>query len=181
MKKVFIEDKETIKIDETMKCYGKYSDDEMNETSLKAWSFLNKILYENYNISINVDNIIFNEYGKPYLINNELYFNISHSNELIAIIIDDKECGIDIEFVDYSREVDKLAYKILSKSEQKKYENSQDKHKFFYKMWTKKETIFKFQGTGIALNRLREQSKYTNIKTYLYRYKNDKYYVSETK
>jgi phosphopantetheinyl transferase len=50
-----------------------------------------------------------NEYGKPYLIDNAFYFNISHTAGYVALAISDKrDIGIDIEQV--HRQVD---YKLI--------------------------------------------------------------------
>ena len=80
----------------------------MNEISLKAWSLLSKILLEDYNIKLSKEILKYNNFNKPYIKDNPIYFNISHSNKYIAIIICDKECGIDIEYVDYMRDIKKL-------------------------------------------------------------------------
>lgn len=181
MKKVFIESIDNIIINDEMLDLVSYSDINTKKISLKAWSLLKQKLKELYNISINKDNIIYNEKGKPYLKNNNIYFNISHSKDLIAIIIDNKECGIDIEYIDYDRKIDKLISKVLSTEEQKEFNNAIDKYEYFYKIWTIKEAYSKYIGTGISFSTLVTEQQYTNIISYIYKDKNNKYYISETK
>lgn len=181
MKKVFIESIDNIIINDEMLDLVSYSDINMKKTSLKAWSFLNQKLKELYNISIDKENIIYNEKGKPYLKNDNIYFNISHSKDLIAIIIDNKECGIDIEYIDYERKIDKLIPRVLSPIEQLKFNKAVDKYEYFYKIWTIKEAYLKYIGTGISFSTLATEQQYTNIISYICKYKKNKYYVSETK
>lgn len=91
--------------------------------------------------------IIYNEYGKPYIKENKFYFNKSHAKNLCALIIDDKECGIDIEQIRKYNE--KMANKILS-NEEIKYINSKNKKDYFFTLiWTLKESYLKALGTGI--------------------------------
>lgn len=57
-------------------------------------------------------NVYYNEYGKPYL-DNGLYFNISHSKNVIVCVISDREVGIDIEYLTYSDSVFGLLRKVM--------------------------------------------------------------------
>ena len=64
--------------------------------SLFTWYTLYNIFLEEYNLQLNDFNLSFAN-SKPALLNSKYKFNISHSHEAIAIIISDKECGIDIQ------------------------------------------------------------------------------------
>lgn len=116
--------------------------------------------------------IIYNEYGKPYIKENKFYFNKSHTKNLCALIIDDKECGIDIEQIRKYNE--KMANKILS-NEEIKYINSKNKKDYFFTLiWTLKESYLKALGTGINVplknisfiknNKIRFKQKEYNFK-----------------
>lgn len=157
---------------------SKYTDSKMKEVSLKAWSYLYQILINDYNIDINDINIIYNDYNKPYLLNTNLYFNISHSYNIIAIIISDNECGIDIEYIDETKNIQKLISKISSKKELINYYKSQDKIKYFYEIWTKKEAYFKMMGTGIQLKELSSEIDLQLVKTQIIYNKNQRYCLS---
>ena len=90
-------------------------------------SLLGLLLIKAFTIKNNCDYIIKqNEYGKPYLINNKFYYNISHSNEYVALGISNSDVGIDIE-----------------------YDN---KDNINYKEWTTKESFFKLIGKGLLMN-----------------------------
>ncbi len=151
-----------------------------NDISKKAWLYLQEILSEDYNYIINQDSLFFNEYGKPYLKNKDIYFNISHSKDLIAIIVDNQECAIDIELINYDKEINKFIDKCLSINEKKHIINLKDRHKYFYKIWTRKETYFKSLGTGIKYSYLNIDIDHKNIKSFIVYNKKDKYYVSAT-
>lgn len=109
---------------------------EKNTTSKEL---LNKVLKEN-NIQ---DEIIYNAYGKPYLKNNALYFNISHSGIYTALVISNKEVGIDIEKITIR---EKVIDKICNSEEKKLIKTADD----FTKMWVIKESYVKYLGIGLS-------------------------------
>ena len=181
MRKIYIENINNIKINNDLIDIISYTDDKMKEVSLKGWSLLSYIIYKKYNMKLTKDMICYNDNKKPYFKDSKIYFNISHSKDLIAIIIDNKECGIDIEYIDYNKQLDKLALKVLSEKEINKYNIKKDKHKYFFKIWTKKETYYKYFGTGINYKELSSDIKYNRIKSYIVKNAKDKYFVSFTK
>lgn len=100
-------------------------------------------------IKISPKNIIFeyNKYKKPYILKNQneksLYFNISHTKNIlvIAITFNNKFIGVDIE--DKSRKINNnLINYVLSPFE------CLTNHRFF-DYWTFKESILKAVGCGI--------------------------------
>lgn len=62
--------------------------------SLGAGVLLYKGLKE-YGIKDN--ELVYSTYGKPYVIDNRIYFNISHAYNYVVCAFSDKEVGIDIE------------------------------------------------------------------------------------
>ena len=111
-------------------------------TSSKA--LLTKVLQENY---IANKEIIYNAYGKPYLKNNELYFNISHDKNITVLVTSDKEIGVDLEYLTYRPSVVKKYFNlkeqnIIKKSSRKEYD--------FTKIWVMKEAYVKMKGMGIT-------------------------------
>lgn len=114
------------------------------EKNISSQDFLSKILKENYNID--KYELIYNEYGKPFLKDNNLFFNISHDNNLVVIAISDKNIGIDIEYLTYNRFVLK---KCFNEKEQHKINDKVNKEKEFTKIWVMKEAYVKMKGTGI--------------------------------
>lgn len=82
-----------------------------------------------------------NKYHKP--VNKELFFNVSHSHDIVAIGIADVDIGIDIEKI---REVDDKLKRYVSSDEEF---NTINTNEDFFKVWTAKESLVKAQGTGI--------------------------------
>ncbi len=74
-------------------------------------------------------------------------FNISHSNDLVALAIGNKPVGIDIEFMK-QRDFYNIANSSFSEEEAKAIKNTtndSDKMQLFYKYWTTKECLIKYQ------------------------------------
>lgn len=89
----------------------------------------------------------YNEYGKPYLKNNDFYFNKSYSYDLGILIINENECGVDIEKIHKYDDV--MAKRILSACEYNFVNSKKNKDYFFTLLWTLKESYLKCIGTGI--------------------------------
>lgn len=83
----------------------------------------------------NIDNteIVKNTDGKPFFINADLHFSLSHSKNIVIACFDKSPCGIDIEYI---KERD---FKKLSEYFDRRFESLED----FYKFWTTKEATYK--------------------------------------
>ena len=90
------------------------------------------------------------EHGKPcFRIHPEVRFNISHSGDLVICAVSDFEIGIDIQ--EKSRmNTDRIAKKVMSPGEHKKYLTSSERQDFFYRVWVMKESYVKWTGDGIT-------------------------------
>jgi 4'-phosphopantetheinyl transferase len=86
---------------------------------------------------------------KPSLIcRKDLYFNISHSDDFVAVTVSDNEVGCDIQEIrPYNP---KVAVRHYCKNETRLIENSEDKDGVFIRLWALKESILKFKGKGIS-------------------------------
>jgi len=94
---------------------------------------------------LGINDISINKDSKPYLLNSNLKFNISHSHNVVAVIVSESECGIDIEQVkDYN---DRLANKICN---DKEYSLLNSNGYNLIKLWTKKEAIIKRDNKSIV-------------------------------
>lgn len=94
---------------------------------------------------------VLNKYGKPYIEGyNNLFFNISHSEDWVICAISDEEVGVDIEKIEkapvevaehyfHSRE-----YKLI------RGKAPEEVNEYFYKMWTLKESYIKWLGKGLS-------------------------------
>ena len=114
---------------------------------------------------ISLDEIVFNDNGKPYFKNSNIFFNYSHSKNYIACVISNYEVGIDIE----------EKTRIISDDVSIRFLNGVEDNKDRLFLWVKKEAYSKLKGLGlqIGFNNIGCDS---NIKDLLV--DEDKYYCS---
>ena len=94
-----------------------------------------------------------NEYGKPFLKNSNIHFNMSHSHNLVSYIVaSNYRVGIDIELHDNNLNVQELASLVLTSAESQHLSGMKSKEKLelFYHLWTKKEALIKANGQGLS-------------------------------
>ena len=111
---------------------------------LKSWMMLCELSA----FSIQHSDFKYNEHGKPY-IEGGPYFSISHCKEGIAVAVDDKPIGIDIESI---RHADKeLIERVMNEEEKLRVESLElrERDRAFTRLWTQKEAVVKMIGTGI--------------------------------
>lgn len=97
---------------------------------------------------ISSDEILKNEFGKPY-IKNAQYFNISHSGEYVILVKNDTPIGCDIEkFAEIK--VEEIAKYSFHEKELKYLKNKNYDLKTFYRLWTIKESYLKMLGVGLS-------------------------------
>ena len=84
--------------------------------------------------------IIYNEFGAPEL-NNGKHISISHSKELVAVILSDKKTGLDIE------QISEKSFRLASKfvSEKNLIKLNEEKATL---IWCLKEAIYKWHQKG---------------------------------
>lgn len=91
-------------------------------------------------------------FGKPYLSNFPVHFNLSHSGPMMLIALSHQELGIDLEKIDAPVEVMPIAQAYFPAAEAAELLNlsmSDRMHRFF-QLWTNKEALAKASGLGIA-------------------------------
>ena len=81
------------------------------------------------------------EYGKPYLASGELFFNLSHCEDMVACAVSDKEIGVDIQKVCYRPRV---LRRVCLNEEIDGIKTAED----FTRMWVLKESYAKCDGRG---------------------------------
>lgn len=134
-----------------------------------AGILINHICKE-YNIDINSYKIGLN--GKPQL--KGIYFNISHSNEIVICAVSDNDIGCDIEMI--KQEPKGVAERFFSKNEMMFLLNSNNREEAFYDIWTKKESYLKMVGSG--LSQLRDLDVISQKEVKFYTIKIDNYIIN---
>lgn len=92
-----------------------------------------------------------NLFGKPYLIDQRVFFNVSHKTNMGVIAINkNREVGVDIE---ESTKVIRGAAKFLHPDENKILSSlsSDEKNKFTMQLFCIKESIVKAKGIGLSI------------------------------
>lgn len=105
-------------------------------------------LKKEFDISLKKLTIKKNEFGKPYMEEyQEVDFNISHCNHVIACGIGPRSLGIDVEEI---RNFDwRVAKRICSEEELQSLRNSSVPERVFFSYWVLKESLGKAMGVGL--------------------------------
>lgn len=86
--------------------------------------------------------------GKPYFVTGNLHFSISHTKTKVFCALSDRPVGLDAEERD--RKIDlRLAEKVLSKPEKRRFAAAQDKREALLRLWVLKEAAAKLSGEGL--------------------------------
>lgn len=89
---------------------------------------------------------------KPYLPDNQLYFNIAHSGNYALIAIGVQDLGVDVELVNNSFYFDDIVPTVFNSTEIDQINTSDNKSYTFFQFWTRKEAVVKAIGKGIDDN-----------------------------
>ncbi len=82
--------------------------------------------------------------GKPYIKNSNLFFNVSHCDTAVACAVAQSEIGVDVQ--NEARHTPALIKRICTPAEQAVLEGGAP----FARLWSQKESILKYRGTGIS-------------------------------
>lgn len=107
-----------------------------------AYSMLDRMLCE---CGICEYEILKNENGKPYLKDNSIHFNISHTNGFCAVCINDSPVGLDCEKIDHSFKdrIPQFAKRYFLETELELLKKTEYDTLTFFKIWTRKEAYIK--------------------------------------
>ena len=159
MERIFYTDISNIKLDMiNLSLISKQRIDKANmiKDELKKIQSLTSYLLLRYafkEINIDINEYIFSyNGGKPFIKELEYYFNITHSNNIVSVVISDKEVGIDCEIVDTNRNIELLKSYLFTSKENCEYAllSDVDKYDYFYQKWVMKEAYFKMTGLGLT-------------------------------
>ncbi|WP_250277835.1 4'-phosphopantetheinyl transferase family protein [[Clostridium] colinum] len=136
-----------------------------------SYLLLNYMYYKIYNKFLDVKKIYRDENGKPKFLNEDIYFNISHSKNYVACSLAPVNIGIDIE------EDRSIKNKILNK-----IINIDDKDMKPIQIWNIKEAYSKYLGIGLKLKfckiSIDEIKKNVNLSSSKYNIENSILYFS---
>ncbi len=84
----------------------------------------------------------YDEYGAPQITSSDKYISVSHSKGVVAVLIADAPCAVDIEHAD--RDFRKVSSRYLSNGELAMAEQCN----LFAEMWCAKEALYKYYRRG---------------------------------
>lgn len=114
-----------------------------------SFSMLKLILKKYFNYNIRTNDIGYGKYGKPYLKNTNIHYNISHSGSYLVVAISTMEIGVDIQIVkkkimwDYFFSENEIS--LVKKS-------FNDYNLGFSVLWSCKESYLKKIGSGLVVD-----------------------------
>jgi 4'-phosphopantetheinyl transferase len=82
-------------------------------------------------------------YGKPYLVGDPRFISVSHSKNVVAVILSDVPVGIDIQF--FTAKMDKVSPKFISENEFS-FIGEADQSAYYHVLWGAKESMYKADG-----------------------------------
>lgn len=83
------------------------------------------------------------EFGKPFLQNDSRYISVSHSKNVVAVVLSDVPVGIDVQF--FTPKMDKVAPKFVNEAELA-YLEDHDRTTYHHVLWGAKESMYKADG-----------------------------------
>ena len=93
--------------------------------------------------------------GKPVIaFQDAVHFNVSHCGELALFAIADCEIGIDLERLNPTSDIGRVAAHFFAPDESAVFEQLDDAERaqFFFRTWVRKEAYLKATGKGFAAN-----------------------------
>ena len=114
--------------------------------TILGYNLLFKILKENFGTE--KADIIFNEYGKPFLKGEDVFFNISHCENVVVCAADTAPLGIDIQKKCYDKKIIGIAKDVFTKKEYGEFcgLGERQKYDYFLRIHTKYAIFFIFLG-----------------------------------
>jgi phosphopantetheinyl transferase (holo-ACP synthase) len=107
----------------------------------KQWIVVRLLVYELLKMDITID---YDEFGKPFLINSEYNISISHSHEMVAVLVTRfHEAGLDIERI--SERIIPISKKFLNHKELN-FINKTNMSEHLIICWSVKEALYKIHG-----------------------------------
>ena len=93
-----------------------------------------------------ISDLLISPSGKPYFENGSMQFSISHSGNLLGIIVSESLIGLDIQR--YSKSVNKVSHKFITEENLSVFPDIIEESDRQHILWCTKEAVFKAYGLG---------------------------------
>jgi len=124
--------------DEDKKRFEAHNDGERSKHWLYSRILLREMLNTSRFIELDAD-----AYGKPFLANFTQKLSISHSGDMVAVMLSQYECGMDIQIM--KPNIERIAHKFISEDEWK-FVHENTRFEQIYLFWCCKEALYKYYG-----------------------------------
>ncbi|HRY31958.1 MAG TPA: 4'-phosphopantetheinyl transferase superfamily protein [Bacteroidales bacterium] len=138
--------------------YRRYMALQRNEDRLRMWE-AHRLLIDTLDSQFTLNHALIQYVEqpgkKPYLPGQTgIRFNLAHSGTLAALALSESETGIDIEEIVAHDHLSQTARVFMSDTEWVTFNQLPENEslRFFYRIWTLKESLLKNMGTGILDN-----------------------------
>lgn len=138
---------------EQLKKIQRYKEEKDRIKRILAREFLFNYAREKYNLEDFSFEYTNNQ--KPKFKNSELNFSIAYSKDMIGIAISQKhKLGLDIESIETKVVSKQTAFEFMSDAQLLIFTQLSEKEKdrYFYEIWTSKESFLKATGSGLLVN-----------------------------
>jgi len=146
-----LESKSLILTPEELNIAGKLKHQDQKNTWISCHVTLRSMLGEF--LEIDPQNIIFqkNRFGRPYIQDSNLFFNISHTNSSYLLGFNrDGKIGVDLENLSEEEEIPSLIDYAFSDAEAEYCQKGDQLSVRFLELWTLKEAFLKYSGIGLT-------------------------------
>lgn len=133
---------------------GRFHFDKHRNHYIAARGQMRRILSLYLNKDSESINFSYNEFGKPFLENKSLYFNISHSHKLALLAVNlIFDLGVDIEWMHRKTNLLEIGERFFSPNEYNELTSLPEElqQQGFFNCWTRKESYIKARGKGLGI------------------------------
>lgn len=137
-----IEYNQVVKSAYFLKRISEYTNAQDKLNTYYSYVLLKELAQKNFDLNVDELQILKDKDGCPIVSGNKFYFNISHSKNLVSVVVSDKNVGIDLQKVaKYNK---KIAKKYFSPKEKLVLKFVLRKNYYFTKYWAKLEANIKY-------------------------------------
>lgn len=111
-----------------------------------AKNYAKECISKNSDMTSSSIEFAYEQQGKPYIKDSEIYFNISHSGEYVAVAVSDHQVGIDIQKIKPVK--DNVIRRLFDEETAFDIIGANDKEEKFTKCFCMLESALKLKGTG---------------------------------
>ncbi len=119
---------------------------------LYTGAFLQCVLAKETGVSLEDLHYEYNEWEKPFLVDSDLHFNMTHSGDYVVLAVSDAPIGVDIEHKTRNYEaIAKRCFHPLEYEDIMSLGEEEEQKMRFLEYWTMKEAYVKLVGTGMSI------------------------------